>query len=131
MSRALNSAVDQDPDLDLLSVYLKLEQPRLDLEMVPPWPATRPTYEWEIGEASSIDTTPAYLLIGPDLTVHAYRGALSDDPDGIKPVIRGVAEIRKKVASPQLGLNARARTPRPSPARAAMPAAHACGRARR
>ena len=42
----------------------------------------------------------AYFLIGPDLTILAVRPALSDDPDGIKSVIRGVAEIRSKAASP-------------------------------
>lgn len=95
---ALSSAVDQDPDLDFLSVY-RVEKGIL-LEIPPSWPAIRDD-EWKIAKVLGIDTTPAYLLIGPDLTVHAYRGAFSADPDGIKPVMRGVAEIRKKVASPR------------------------------
>ena len=45
---------------------------------------------------------PAYILVGPDLTIEGYRGALSATPDdGIKSVIRGVAEIRKQVAAPE------------------------------
>jgi hypothetical protein len=47
-------------------------------------------------------TSPAYLLVGPDLNIEAYRGALSAMPnDGIKSVIRGVAEVRKQISAPQ------------------------------
>jgi hypothetical protein len=46
--------------------------------------------------ALSLPASPAYLLIGPDLTIEAYRGALSATPqDGVKPVFRGISEIRK------------------------------------
>lgn len=76
---ALKAAVDQDPDLDFL-----------------------PVGDATVAETFAIDRTPAYLLIGPDLTIEAYRGALSATPeDGIKPVIRGVAEIKRQIAAPQ------------------------------
>jgi hypothetical protein len=66
----------------------------------PSWPHV--TDDGTIARALSISTTPAYLLIGPDLTIEAYRGALTATPDdGIKSVIRGVAEIRKQVAAPE------------------------------
>lgn len=103
--RALNSAVDQDPDLDLLTIHLKRDAAESD---VAGWFANNGGDPWPtlIGEGETalpfqIIAPPAYLLIGPDLTIHAYRGALSADPDGIKSVIRGIAEIRKKIASPQ------------------------------
>jgi hypothetical protein len=95
---ALNSAVDQDPDLDFLLVY-RIEKGSL-LEIPPYFPAIRDD-QWKIAKALQVGATPAYLLVGPDLTIHAYRGALSSDPDGIKAVIRGVAGIRKNVARPQ------------------------------
>lgn len=93
---ALNSAVDQDPDLDLLIVH----QAAPAYAEQWPWPLV--IDDEKIAAAISAPTLPAYLLIGPDLTVEGYRGALSASPeDGIKPVIRGVAEIRKQVAAPQ------------------------------
>jgi hypothetical protein len=52
-------------------------------------------------QSLGIEQTPVYLLIGPDLTIEGYRGALSATPDdGIKSVIRGIAEIRKQIAAP-------------------------------
>lgn len=74
---AASSAADQDPDLDFLIVSVT-----------------------DAG-ALNLPASPAYLLVGPDLTIEAYRGALSSTPqDGIKPVFRGVAEIRKQVSAP-------------------------------
>jgi hypothetical protein len=90
---AIVSAADQDPDLDVL------------------WALTTPTAPGgaapaidgvELAKALRIESTPAYLLIGPDLTIEGHRGPLSTTPDdGIKSVIRGVAEIRKQIASPE------------------------------
>lgn len=94
---ALNSAVDQDPDLDLLVVHRKSTGALL--EVMPPWPVLFD--DGSVADAISPPARPFYLLVGPDLTIHAYRGALSADPDGIKPVIRGVAEIRKNAAQPR------------------------------
>lgn len=95
---ALNSAADQDPDLDFLAIR--------PAAVTPP-PATPPAWPTLYDEkgfttALGIATAPAYLLVGPDLTIEGYRGALSATPDdGIKSVIRGVAEVRKQVAAPQ------------------------------
>jgi hypothetical protein len=128
--RALNSAVDQDPDLDLLTIYLKLDAAGTDVGKWfannggDPWPTL--IDEGGMDDMFNIAVLPAYLLIGPDLTIHAWRGALSSDPDGVKPMIRGIADIKKKAASP-LELSGPARIPRPFPARVSMPAAHASG----
>ena len=95
---ALNSAADQDPDLDFLAIRPAAVTP--PSATPPAWP----TLYDEKGfiTALGITTTPSYLLVGPDLTIEGYRGALSATPDdGIKSVIRGVAEIRKQVAAPQ------------------------------
>lgn len=94
---ALNSAVDQDPDLVLLMIHRKAEG------------AAGPTHPWPVVlddgpiiTSLALPGPPAYLLVGPDLTIEGYRGALTATPDdGIKSVIRGVAEIRKQVAAPQ------------------------------
>lgn len=93
---ALSSAVDQDPDLDLLIIHPPSGAAGPDN---PAWP--RATVSSDTLAALNVPATPAYLLIGPDLTIEGYRGALSASPeDGIKPVIWGVSEIRKQVAAP-------------------------------
>lgn len=95
---ALNSAVNQDPDLDFLQIYRLSET--ATRAPVMHWPAIIDV--GPVSDAFGIGETPAYLLVGPDLTVEAWRGALSATPDdGIKPVIRGVADIRKQVAAPE------------------------------
>jgi len=92
---ALNSAVDQDPDLDLLIVH----RAGPAASEVWPWPLV--IDDGKIATAIGAPASPAYLLVGPDLTIEGYRGALSATPeDGIKPVIRGVAEIRRQIADP-------------------------------
>lgn len=94
---ALNSAVDQDPDLDLLMIHRKADGASAPSH---PWPVL--VDEGTIITSLELPASPAYLLVGPDLTIEGYRGALSASPDdGIKSVIRGVAEIRKQVAAPQ------------------------------
>lgn len=78
---ALASAVNQDPDLD----FIPINGDQADA----------------VAAALGVTQFPQYLLVGPDLTIEAARGALSDTPDdGIKSVIRGVAEIRKQVSAP-------------------------------
>jgi hypothetical protein len=100
---ALNSAADQDPDLDLLTIYLDAGG-GFDLKKwaagADAWPTA--TGDAAIADAFGIPAPPAYLLVGPDLTIEAYRGALSKTPaDGVKPVLRGVAEIKKQIAAPE------------------------------
>ena len=93
---ALASAVDQDPDLDLLIIHQAAEAAGPGNSV---WP--RATVDGAALAALKLPATPAYLLIGPDLTIEGYRGALSASPeDGIKPVIWGISEIRKQVAAP-------------------------------
>ena len=88
-----DAAADQDPDLDFLAIQTAANA-------AAPWPTV---YDGAgIAAALHVDPTPAYMLVGPDLTIEGYRGALASTPDnGIKSVIRGVAEIRKQVAAPE------------------------------
>jgi hypothetical protein len=92
---ALASAADQDPDLDVMILYTAAEATPGNSV----WP--RATVNSVALAALQLPQTPAYLLIGPDLTIEGYRGALSATPqDGVKPVFRGVHEIRKQIAAP-------------------------------
>lgn len=90
---AIVSAADQDPDLDVLwALTAPITQPG-------PAPSINGA---ELAKSLRIEQTPTYLLVGPDLTIEGYRGALHTTPDnGIKSVIRGVAQVRKQIASPQ------------------------------
>ena len=95
---ALSSAADQDPELDVLIVQPKHEG------TAPTTPSHWPVLidDGTVSKAIAAPAMPAYLLIGPDLTIEGYRGALTATPDdGIKSVIRGVAEVRKQIAAPQ------------------------------
>ncbi len=110
---ALASAVDQDPDLNFVGihspqapasdspafgVYESLESGLADQGGV--W-TTAVDADGSAATAFQTPEPPFYLLIGPDLTIEAWRGPLHDTPeDGIKPVIMGVAEIRKQVSAP-------------------------------
>lgn len=94
---ALNSAADQDPELDFLQVFKM--PPDVTAPPVTKWPSIADN--GAAAEAFGLASTPAYLLIGPDLTIEGYRGGLSATPeDGVKPVFRGVHEIRKQIAAP-------------------------------
>lgn len=102
---ALVSAADQDPELDVVLIHRKepgvqtLDSIKETREL-----AARQITISDDGSLMtllSVVEPPAYLLIGPDLTIEGYRGALSATPqDGVKPVFRGIAEIRKQVAAP-------------------------------
>jgi hypothetical protein len=90
---ALVSAAGQDPDLDVLMIHPAAASH--------PWPVMI-DQGGAAATALALPASPAYLLIGPDLTIEGYRGALIATPDdGIKSVIRGVAEVRKQIAAPQ------------------------------
>ncbi len=111
---ALISAVKQDPQLHFMSVHIPPAPDRTEealgsfvsldsffSDQGGRWPTVFDK-EGRISAAMQIDTAPLYLLIGPDLTIEAWRGLLAATPeDGIKPVIRGVAEIRKQIAAPE------------------------------
>ena len=96
---ALNSAADQDPDLDFLGVEI-LRGAASPSHGPIAWPHVNDP--GTLADALQITKTPVYLLIGPDLTIEGYREALTTTPDdGIKSVIRGVAQIRKQIAAPE------------------------------
>jgi AhpC/TSA family len=111
---ALNSAADQDPDLDFLSVHIPPGPGRAaesfgSFKSIEAWFATQQGASWptlidadgKMAEAFRIEEAPVYLLVGPDLTIEGFRGELSETPDdGIKSVIRGVAQIKKQIADP-------------------------------
>ena len=108
--QALNSAAGQDPDLDFLAIALPAPASAVPdgPEKLKAWfgrnggafPIVRDT-DGKISSAFGVMDTPMYLLIGPDLTIEAVRGPLSETPDnGIKDVIRGVAEVKKQIANP-------------------------------
>lgn len=110
---ALASAVGQDPELDFIGVhtppvpvssgpafgvYDSLEHGLSDQGGV--W-TTAVDADGSVAAAFQTTGPPVYLLIGPDLTIEAWRAALHDTPeDGIKPVIAGVAEIRRQISAP-------------------------------
>ncbi len=116
--QALRSATGQDPDLDFLAIhtppprsetsalseapygaYLSLAQ-GLD-DQGAPFP-TAEDANGDIARALGLTSAPTYLLIGPDLAIEAERGAVAaDSTDGIKPMIRGVAEIKRQISLPR------------------------------
>ncbi len=115
--QALRSAAGQDPDLDFRAIhtppprtedqqpseapygaYLSLSQGLTDQGA--PFPTAEDT-EGEMARTLNVTSAPTYLLIGPDLAIEAKRGAIAPhSTDGIKSMIRGVAEIRSQIASP-------------------------------
>lgn len=111
---ALVSAAGQDPDLDVLTIHTPPGPGRgaealgaflsLDTwfaDQGPPW-ATAMDSDGAIAAAYGVTDAPVYLLVGPDLTIEGWREDLSATPDdGIKSVIRGVADIRKEIAAPE------------------------------
>jgi hypothetical protein len=100
--RSVISAADQDPDLDFLSVHVKTDAAADPAKLFKgnPWPTV--LADDKAMQTFGVSALPAYLLIGPDLTIEASRGALSKTPeDGIKGMFRGISEIRKQIISPQ------------------------------
>ena len=106
-SQALQSALLQDPQVGFLSIHTPPNATRAD-EAFGKWGSIKAYFqdmgytEYPIAidkDASLRDTfqigwTPTYLLISPDLKVHAFRNDLSVDPeDGIKPVIQQITEL--------------------------------------
>ncbi len=110
---AIASAAGQDPDLDVqvlhvpppegsqadpFGAYLSVAQGLKD--QGGSWPLVVDG-DGAVSKLLGSPKPPLYLLVGPDLTIEAWRGGLNGaDPDGIKPMFRGVAEIRKMVGAP-------------------------------
>jgi hypothetical protein len=99
--RAVVSAADQDPDLDFLSVHIKTDAAADPAKSFKgkPWPTL--LADDKALQSFGVSTLPVYLLVGPDLVIEASRGALAKAPDGIKPMFRGIAEVRKQVSAPE------------------------------
>lgn len=112
---ALISAAGQDPGLEVLTIHTPPGPGRGaealgDFRSLSAWFADQGGAPWPtvlddngaVAEAFRVTEAPVYLLVGPDLTIEAWRTDLSATPDdGIKSVIRGVADIRKEVAAPE------------------------------
>jgi hypothetical protein len=112
--RALVSAVDQDPDLEFLSIHIPPALGKGDVafgafrsldqwfkDQGGTWPTAIDT-DGSISDRFQITGAPIYLLVGPDLTIEGWRTDLSSTPDnGIKSVVRGVAAIKKQIAAPE------------------------------
>ena len=104
---ALAVAVDQDPDLNFLSIHTPPSAERADEAYGKfgsverffenkgySYPTVHDT-DASLRDGLMIDWTPTYLLIGPDLTVEAFTTDLSvagDQP--VKDLLAAVAEIR-------------------------------------
>lgn len=110
---ALSTAAKQDRGLNFLSVHTPPGPERGDEALggflsLDSWFADNggawPTLmdrDGRIAATFAVDTVPKYLLIGPDLTIEAWRGPIAGtSEDGIKSAIRGVAEIKKQIAAP-------------------------------
>lgn len=99
--RAVLSAADQDPDLDFLSVHIRTDATADPAKAFKgkPWPTL--LADDKALQSFAVSALPVYLLIGPDLVIEASRGALAKTPDGIKPMFRGIAEVKKQVAAPE------------------------------
>jgi hypothetical protein len=99
--RSVISAADQDPDLDFVSVHVKTDAAADPQKLFKgnPWPTV--LADDKAMQTFGVSALPAYLLVGPDLTIEASRGALSKTPDnGIKDMFRGISEIRKQIRAP-------------------------------
>lgn len=104
---ALVSAAGQDPDLEVLTIHSPRDAASagealgtyasLDAFLADkgePWPTVLDA-DGVVRSTFGVTWTPSYVLVGPDLIVRGFRTDLSLTPDnGIKDVIRGVAEIR-------------------------------------
>jgi hypothetical protein len=100
--RSVISAADQDPDLDFLSVHVKTDANADPAKAFKgnPWPTL--LADEKALQSFGVSALPVYLLVGPDLVIEASRGALAKTPDdGIKPMFRGIAEVKKQVSSPE------------------------------
>jgi hypothetical protein len=109
---AVTSAADQDPALDFLAVhtpplsgnrentlggYLSLDQALQ--ERGASW-RTAVDDDGTMLSAFGLTDLPVYLLVAPDLTIVGVHRALSETPeDGVKPMFRGVAELRRRKAA--------------------------------
>lgn len=108
---ALRTALESDPAVQFVSIHTPPSPARAE-EAFGKWGSLEAYFaekgdaypvaidaDASVREAFNIAWTPTYLLVAPDLTIHAFRTDLSvDDEDGIKPVVRQIAELRAAYA---------------------------------
>ncbi len=105
---ALATALAQDPDVDFLSIHTPPSAERADEaygkygSVSAYFDAAGYSYptlvdtDASVRGALRIDWTPTYLLVGPDLRIHAFRTDLSvagNEP--VKDTVRGIADVRR------------------------------------
>jgi len=115
-TEALRRAIDQDPDLDFVSLHVPQDNRKLSDEHLYGDYRSLDGYfksagfsfpvvldaDAEIRAALKIDWTPTYLLISPDGVVRSYRADLSLDTDQpVKNYIREIARVRGEVRKAQ------------------------------
>ena len=105
---ALASAIAQDPELRFMTVVTPPSAERAD-DIFGKYKSVEAYYDEKgysfptlvdedasIREAISIDWTPSYLLVAPDLTVQGFRSDLSAaEGEPVKDFIRDIAETRR------------------------------------
>ncbi|MFC7291159.1 DUF1131 family protein [Hirschia litorea] len=112
-ANALKTALEQDPDVGYLSFHTAPQDYKTSTnktKIFGKWGSVDAFFKDKgyseypvaldpdatIREAFKIIWTPTYLIVGPDLTIEAFRTDLSiDNPNGIKDVVRQIHEIRK------------------------------------
>lgn len=112
-ANALKTALEQDPDVGYLSFHTAPQDYKTSTnktKIFGKWGSVDAFFKDKgyseypvaldpdatIRDAFKIIWTPTYLIVGPDLTVEAFRTDLSlDNPNGIKDVVRQIHEVRK------------------------------------
>ena len=105
---ALASAIAQDPGLSFLSIHTPPSAKRAE-EAYGRYGSVKAYFDEKgysyrtlvdtdasIREALSIEWTPTYLLVAPDLTVQGFRSELSAaEGEPVKDFIRAIADVRR------------------------------------
>lgn len=113
-SHALQTALQQDPDVGFLSLHTPPSASRVN-EAFGKWGSLEAWFDetgarfpvaidadGAIADAFQNQWTPTYLLISPDLTVYAYRTDLSNGAEnGVKDAVRQISELRGNYAREQ------------------------------
>lgn len=111
---ALSTALNQDPDVDFMSVHTPHTKDEAD-KAYADYGSVAAYFEEKgysfltvVDEDASIRTalnirwTPSYLLIAPDGTLQAFRTGLADaEGDPVKDFVRAISEIRGEWATAQ------------------------------
>lgn len=110
---ALSAALNQDPDVDFMSIHTPQKAERADRAFADygsvaayfeekgyRFPTLIDT-DASIRDQLNIRWTPSYLLIAPDGTLQGFRTGLADaDGEPVKDFVRQISEIRGDWSSP-------------------------------